>query len=191
MKLSFFQETLRWLIEDGYGKEIDWQRSIKPVESLQVFCDEATWVILNSGMKEQIARQIWNRIKMAWAEGKTTGSAFGHKGKVAAIDYIYANGLRLMKEYKAADNKIEYLQTIPFIGKITCWHLAKNYGEDVVKPDRHLVRIANYYKTTPDDLCEKLSKETGEKKCVIDIILWRGANLGIFSDEHLNYFDPQ
>jgi hypothetical protein len=191
MKLSFFQESLKMLIEDGYEDEINWQRNLAPVTDPVVFRDETIWVILNSGMKEQIARMIWNRIKEAWNQGKTTETAFRHKGKVAAIDQVCANYKDIFKQYQASDNKVDFLQTIPFIGGITKWHLAKNMGIDVVKPDRHLIRIANYYKTTPDDLCEKLSKETGEKKCVVDIILWRGANLGIFSDENLLFFDPQ
>ncbi len=190
MKSELFQHLLAELY-NGYGSEIDWQRTVKPVEILDDFCGEAAWVILNSGMKEQIARMIWNRIKQAWKDGKPTSTAFNHKGKVAAIDFIYSNSLTLFDGYKAATNKIEYLQTIPFIGKITCWHLAKNLGEDVVKPDRHLVRLANYYNTSPDALCEKISKENNEKKCVVDIILWRACNLQMLSNETLQAIDPQ
>src|SRR5204862_28581 len=35
-----------------------------------------------------------------------------------------------------------WLTRCPYIGPVTCWHLAKNVGMDVVKPDRHLVRMA-------------------------------------------------
>lgn len=162
---------------NGYAEEINWQRNLKKCDDSRLFADETCWVILNSGMKEQIVRLIWNRIKQAWSESKKTETAFNHKGKVKAIDYVQENASYLFAKWQHAEDKMQCLREIPFIGDITCWHLAKNLGEDVVKPDRHLVRIANQYDTTPNELCEKLSKETGEKKCVIDIVLWRAANL--------------
>lgn len=167
------------LIIDGYGHEIDWQTNIQPVSDSHTLRDEAIWVILNSGMKEQIARIISNRIKQAWSDGKPTSSAFGHKGKVAAIDYVRENCGKIYEQYYRASNKIEFLQTIPFIGGITKYHLAKNLGHDCVKPDRHLVRIAKEYKFNDCfDLCKWLSSETGDKVSVVDIVLWRAANLG-------------
>lgn len=165
------------LIGLGYGDEISWQRDLKECDNPVNFACETVWVILNSGMKEQIARKIWDRIQDVWRKGGETSQAFRHIGKVKAIDFVWSNKQHLFDNYKEADNKPEYLQSIPFIGKITCWHLAKNLGHDCVKPDRHLVRIAEQYGMTPDSLCEKLSKETGEKKSVIDIIIWRACNL--------------
>lgn len=106
-------------------------------------------------------------------------TVFHHKGKVKAIEYIIANGERLFEEYIESKDKLEYLKTLPFIGEITKYHLAKNLGENVVKPDRHLVRIANNYNTTPYELCEKLSKETSYRIATIDLIIWRAANLGL------------
>lgn len=165
------------LIMLGYQEEIEWQESLKPCDNSFDFRDETIWVILNSGMKEQIARIIINRIRLAIDEGRDISTAFNHKGKVAAIKHVRENCGKLFEGYVMAGNKIEFLQTIPYIGKITCWHLAKSLGEDCVKPDRHLVRIASGYDLTPDNLCEKLSKQTGFRKCTIDIILWRAANL--------------
>lgn len=172
-----FQVLQQKLIYMGYGGEIDWQRNLQECDNYVTFIDEAIWVILNSGMKEQIARQISNRIKAALIEGRDISEVFGHKGKVAAIKLLLHKGHELFAEYCKSENKIEYLKTIPFIGNITCYHLAKNLGHDCVKPDRHLVRVANKYNLTPDELCETISKETGEKKCVIDIIIWRACNL--------------
>lgn len=161
----------------GYWEEISWQQNLKPCDNGQTFLMETCWVILNSGMKEQIARKIWERIQEAWDLGIDISNVFKHKGKVAAIKLVKLTYHKLFENYLLSENKIEYLQAIPFIGKITCYHLAKNLGHDCVKPDRHLVRIAERYQTTPDALCEQLSKDTGEKKCVIDIILWRACNL--------------
>lgn len=179
MKAEQFTLLVSQLIEMGYGDEINWQRSLKICEEPHLFFTEACWVILNSGMKEQIARKIWERIQDAWSKNIDISEVFKHKGKVAAINYLMDNYKELFKQYRKSTDKIVFLQTIPFIGKITCYHLAKNLGHDCVKPDRHLVRIAEQYNTTPDELCEKLSKETKEKKCVIDIVIWRACNLRI------------
>lgn len=167
------------LIEAGYSNEIDWQTTLKPVTDPKVFRNEAIWVILNSGMKEQIARIISNRIRQAIADKKDISTAFGHKGKVAAIKQIIGGYQQMFDDYVAAKDKVEYLQTIPFIGGITKYHLAKNLGHDVVKPDRHLVRIGKMYNMSCDDLCEKISNETGDKVSLVDIVLWRSANLGM------------
>ncbi len=177
-KREFF-EIVDKLLELGYGEEIGWQRDLKECESNIQFAKEAIWVILNSGMKEQIARKISDRIYEALDSGRDISEVFGHKGKVSAIKYVLASSGKLFAEYVEAKDKIDYLQTIPFIGKITCYHLAKNLGHDCVKPDRHLVRVASKYKQTPDEFCEELSKATGERKCVIDIIIWRACNLKI------------
>jgi len=177
MKLSEFLKLMGQVIEQGYGDEIEWQEGLMPCDNSFSFRDETIWVILNSGMKEQIARMISDRIKKAIGEYRDISEAFNHKGKVAAIKLVMQKHGELFTEYRKSENKIEFLQTIPYIGKITCWHLAKNLGEDCVKPDRHLVRIGEMYGMTPDGLCKKLSEESGFKKCTVDIILWRSANL--------------
>lgn len=166
------------LINEGYENEILWQTNLQPVTDPEIFRDETIWVILNSGMKEQIARMIWEKIKFAIKEDIDISQAFGHKGKVAAIKYIRSNYETIFSGYLKAPNKIEYLQEIPFIGSITKYHLAKNLGHDCVKPDRHLVRIAKKYGKCCEDMCEDISKETGDKVSVVDIVLWRSANLG-------------
>lgn len=178
MTKSDFDLLVSGLIESGYSDEIIWQRELKECDNSIDFFMEACFVILNSGMKAQIAVKIWEKIKYAWSINLDISEVFGHEGKVAAIKYIKKNCVRLFGEYIESTDKIAYLETLPFIGKITKFHLAKNLGHNCIKPDRHLVRIAQMYNTTPDELCENLSKETGEKKCVIDIILWRSANLG-------------
>lgn len=167
------------LIEFGYGHEIEWIANIQPCYSSLDFFEEAVWVILNSGMKEQIARQIWKRIKNAWEEGQPTSSAFGHKGKVAAIDFIRKNRQDIFDQYFGSAEPLEFLESLPFIGKITKYHLAKNLGIDCVKPDRHLVRLAAQYKFQDAfEFCRSISNDTGDKVSMVDMVLWRSANLG-------------
>ncbi len=179
MTKEYYQQLKLDLIADGYGHELDWIANIQPCKDAHDFSCEATWVILNSGMKEQIARQIWLKIQKAWGDGKPTASAFGHKGKVAAINFIRGNKEDIFNQYDCSLDKLEFLESLPFIGKITKYHLAKNLGFDVVKPDRHLVRIANNYGFKDCfQMCNHISLETGDKVSMIDMVLWRSANLG-------------
>lgn len=179
MTAEKYFELKKQIIDAGYEHEINWIANIKPCDNECYFVGETIWVILNSGMKEQIARMILERIQKAWQDGKPTSSAFGHKGKVAAIDHIKQNGTELFDKYCSSTLKLEYLQTLPFIGGITKYHLAKNLGIDCIKPDRHLVRIAKSFDLTPEGMCELIRDRTGEKLSMIDMVIWRAANLGM------------
>jgi hypothetical protein len=180
MTEAMYRHIKKELYQGGYAGEIDWQTNLKPCNDANDFMGETCWVILNSGMKEQIARKIWERIQEAWLNGKTAFDVFKHTGKCQAIEFIRTHKDAVFAKYLESDNKIDYLEkTIFFIGKITKYHLAKNLGHDCVKPDRHLVRIAGKVNKTPDELCKELSDQTGDKVCVIDIVLWRAANLGM------------
>ena len=179
MNKTVFLNLRQEVINAGYGDEIVWQEGLTPTNREGIFFREYMWVVLSSGMKNQIARLIEERIYQAWAEGKSTSSAFRHKGKVAAIEKVRGNKARYFFDYLQAGNKLDYLETLPYIGQITKYHLAKNLGEDVVKPDRHLVRIAEQYGTTPLKLCQNLAKEVGYRLVTVDLIIWRAANLGL------------
>lgn len=88
---------------------------------------------------------------------------------------------------KFRDNKLskpELLQKLPYIGKITCFHLARNIGIlDSVKPDLHLVRMAKHWNFTDcNQMCiylqEKHLEKSGKKLelGIIDLILWYSAS---------------
>jgi hypothetical protein len=70
------------------------------------------------------------------------------------------------------------------MGPATSHHLAKNIGLDVVKADRHLLRIAEKAGyNCPDELCETISEYVGDKKSVVDVVIWR------FAATQSNYLD--
>jgi hypothetical protein len=167
------------LIRAGYGAEIQEFRDIKPCDNPFDFWMEYSWVVISSGIKNQVARIIWNRVLLAMTEGKPIyPGAFRHKGKAEAIETMWqAKETTFVEEYLKAKDKIGYLETLSWIGGITKYHLAKNLGLPVCKPDRHLTRIAKQYGMTPVEMCERLSRETGDSIAVIDSVIWRAANL--------------
>lgn len=104
---------------------------------------------------------------------------FAHRKKAEAV---VAGAVKVARDRPMADRlanlseteALEYLESFPFIGKVTRYHLARNVGFDVVKPDRHLVRLAQAYDCdSPDTLVSVISEQTGERKGFIDYILWQ------------------
>lgn len=179
MEATRFFELRQKVINAGYGEEIVWQESVTEPDTADEFMWQYIWVVISSGMKNQVARIIELRIINAYNNGKPINTAFRHKGKVKAIEYMMVNHDELFEQYLNNKDKLAFLKSLPWVGEITKYHLAKNLGEDIAKPDRHLVRIAHRYGETAQALCEKLAKETGYRIATVDLIIWRAANLGI------------
>jgi hypothetical protein len=168
------------LIKKGYLDEIAWAENITPCDTAFRFAAEYAYVVCNSGMKQQIAAEIYKRLWRAIVfEQPITAKIFRHKAKIAAIKEVYNNRDRYFQEYKAAADKLAYIGNMPYMGEIIKYHLAKNLGIGVCKPDRHLKRIADDYGMEPQEMCERLSAATGDKLAVIDMVIWRAANLGL------------
>lgn len=179
MEVEEFRRIESSVVSQGYAAELGWAASIKLCPNADTFAFEAAWVIISSGIKNQVARKIEFRFSAGLKKGQSALVTIGHKGKAQAIDYIIANRARLFREYQNAEDKIACLETLPWIGPTTKYHLAKTLGIDTCKPDRHLLRIAAKYNMDPFTLCEDLAKKTGKKITFIDSVLWRAANLGL------------
>jgi hypothetical protein len=132
-------------------------------------------VICNSGMKNTVARGIFERCKTALILGAPVRLAFKHPGKVAAIERIWRDREILFNGFIEASDRLAYLETLPWIGGITKYHLAKNFGQDVAKPDVHLVRLADREGCTVQAMCERLAGETGLRIATVDTVLWRAC----------------
>lgn len=178
MKVETYLDLKFKVIDAGYEGEVGWAESLRPCTSAGKFRDEYIWVVLNAGMKEQVAREIYRKINEAMQIEIPIEEVFGHKGKVEAIKKMNDSYEANFAMFLDVTDKLAFLETLPWIGKITKYHLAKNLGIDHVKPDRHLVRIAKKYKTTCLEMCKKLANETGDRLSVIDVVIWRAANLG-------------
>ncbi len=163
----------------GFDDDIEWAENLQPPASSVDFAQEVIFVICNSGMKNEIARTIYERVIGAIKADVPVQEVFGHAGKAGAIKTIWADRDRLYAEYMAAPDKLWYLETLPWIGGITKFHCAKNFGLQFAKPDVHLQRLADTFKTSPQALCEDLSKACGYKVATVDTLLWRAAALGI------------
>ncbi len=184
------------VIASGYGHEIDWQDTRKLMSLTESeFLQESAWVILCAGMKEIVIRRIFQNISsvfMHWIDAISIIESaelckakalviFNHPRKISAILSICKKvselGFERIRNLIYTQG-VDFLKTFDFIGPITCYHLAKNIGLDVVKPDRHLMRIANVTKfSNPYELCCLISEMTGDRIAVVDLVLWRYATI--------------
>lgn len=172
--IKFYQKARKFIIAKGFENDIKWCESLKLEETTATrFFQEYIWCVLNAGMREQVARKIYDRfIKRLDLE------TIGHLGKREAINTGLKNYKIWFEKLLKSDDKIDFLESLPWIGKITKYHLARNIGIDCVKPDRHLKRIAERFGfQDPLEMCKEIQKITNERLGVIDVILWRYANL--------------
>lgn len=182
--VDLYVELKEALGQRGYWQEIDWAETVGPPAGSTAFFLEYAFVVINSGMKAEVARGIYERVIQAVVrDGRDARSAFRHPGKSAAIQSVYDDRVEWHARYRAAEDKLAFLASMPWIGPITKYHLAKNFGLDCVKPDRHLVRIAQAHASDPHTLCSELAEATGDRIGTVDYVLWRAAALGLLAAE--------
>jgi hypothetical protein len=176
----------RRIIEAGFANDIDWAEGLaKVVPDAHYVMRETAWVIINSGFRAKVAQKLWPRLRFAFNEFvpqlidetnfKAAMAILAHEGKMKAIvkvaEIITRDGIgQILEDAKDPPR----LTRLPFIGKITCYHLAKVLGVDVVKPDVHLTRAAvAAKKPSPLALCEAIRNAIGDTLTVVDSVLWR------------------
>jgi hypothetical protein len=194
--VSLYRNAEKHIRAAGFGWELDWQRR-RSFEALteQDLLRESAWVVLCSGFREAIVRNVFDYISLCFCDWEsaaeisrhqrtcidTAAWGFSNRRKLQAIasiaDLIHDHGFETLRN-QLSEDPISRLQIFPFIGPTTSWHLAKNIGFNVAKNDRHLARLALLHGfSDAHALCELIAETTGEPLSVIDIVLWRFATL--------------
>lgn len=190
--MRFFSQACSYVQHAGLSAEVAWQREVDFAAFTE--CEllrEHAWVTLCSGFRESAVRRAFDHVSLCFCDWEsaeaivsagdvcceTAASSFANrlklKGIFSAAKYIRDVGFDEFKQSVLAD-PINQLQKLAFVGPITSWHLAKNLGLDVAKPDRHLVRLSERLGfRSADHLCRELAATTGEQAKVIDLIVWR------------------
>ena len=190
--IDTYHKALEGLVPTNFSAEIEWQRNqvLREFEERDFLC-EAAWVVLNSGFRESVVRSKFDYVSLCfldWWSAKDIVEAkeqciasalheFGHAKKISSIAKIAEEiddlGFEHFKR-TVRNDPIGELAKLPHIGPITVWHLAKNLGFNVAKPDRHLVRLAmEHGYDCVHAFCQTISDGTGEYVAVIDLVLWR------------------
>jgi hypothetical protein len=177
-----FLQVVHRLCELGFRGDIDWSENAAPPATPEDFAEEAIFVICNGGMKNTVARKIYDRVMPQVRAGKPVAEVFGHRLKCRAIEKIWAERSIAFFTYdliETDEERIEFLGRLPHIGKITKFHLAKNFGVNVAKPDVHLQRLADHHRETVQGLCERLAEASRYKARTVDVLLWRACAEGV------------
>jgi len=190
--VNFFSRACSYVQHAGLSAEVAWQREADFTKFTErELLREHAWVALCSGFRESVVRRVFDHVSLCFCDWEsaeaivsagdvcylTAASRFANLAKLEGIfstaKHINDVGFSKFKQSVLAD-PINRLQTLPFIGPITSWHLAKNLGLDVAKPDRHLVRVSELLGfRSADHFCRELAAVTGEQAKVVDLIVWR------------------
>jgi hypothetical protein len=193
---SFYLAAKSNVIANGFAAEIDWQEGANlNALSESVFLREAAWVILSSGLSEQVVRRCfpdisaafnaWSSAEAIWRNRRTCRAdaltVFSSERKIDAIlaisGFVARYGFERCRVLLVNDG-LDFLMKFKFLGPATGRHLAKNIGFPLAKPDRHLKRIAcmlGYVNVS--DLCTEIATLVGDSVPVVDVVLWRYATL--------------
>ncbi len=169
------------------------------------FADMCAYVILAGGFSQKTAKkihaQITEYLHNNGANFDELFTMFHNKNKINAIIKIWNERHALCDEYyriEELNEKLNFLSKLPHIGKITANHLARNLGENIVKYDIWIQRLGVVYAGNPplqekinngklcpeiksvcDDMFAHLCLETGLPRGYIDVVLWKGCQLGL------------
>lgn len=184
------------VIEQGYADEIDWQDCLKFNDIAESdFLRESAWVILSAGMNERVIRNKFPAISSAFRDWESAAIIVRNRSRcrqvalavfrnIKKVDAILETARILAKRgfptVKAdiLEHGVDSIRQFPYMGPATSFHLAKNLGLPLVKPDRHLIRVAQTAGyPSPADLCSSIAHVIGDKVQVIDLVIWRYATL--------------
>lgn len=170
------------------------ERELAPPADADKLAAEVIWIILCAGRSAQAARTIEKKVWAALAAGTPVVGAFGHHAKAAAIERAWAERMTDFKRLQRAlprgpEAVIKWAGALPFVGPITKYQLAKNFGVRTVKPDLHLCRLAGIHHTErlpPGEryrrcqaMAEQISRDTGDSVPIVDSIAWLACNKGV------------
>lgn len=190
------------VLNSPYGDEIvEVLRETSEISESE-FLRELAWVILSAGIAEAVVRKKFAPISQCfrnWESARQISdnveecvasalSHFRHEGKIgaiatAAVRLSVAGSFERVRARILVD-PIRELRSFAYIGPVTAFHVAKNVGLRVAKPDRHLFRLAqsNGFNSV-NEFCETIAHFLGEDIRRVDSVLWRFATI------HRDYLD--
>lgn len=202
--IDIYLRAKQEVIANGWGGDIDWQESVRLDDvTEQSFLRDVAFVILNSGMRAAVILKHWPALREVFYDFASAVVVKRNHDEVRAealriinsppkIDAILdaANRVdiegwrRVFQQLHGSERDVlRYLSSYRYIGPVIMYHLAKNLGVQVAKPDRHLMRIAEAFgfDTRTDDnvqpFCRAIAEVTGDSIPVVDIVWWRWATI--------------
>lgn len=177
----------------------------KDTTSPQDWFQELIWVIHASGFSAKAVGKFITKITNAYGDFKSC-AGMNEEELLSVASPICNNPPKLLAVQKGSriilegfesgdwlswkkDNfkSAEDFSKFPFVGKVTCYHMARNLGYlESVKPDLHLNRIAKYYNfPSAFDMCASIQDDA--PLGLRDLALWYYCST--FGTKHLMGID--
>lgn len=185
---------------ENYGDEMDHISSIRLANvTRDFFFQEYMWVVHATGFSAKAVGKFLPKLIPAYGPWRELGNedfkTSFDRIKLVCNNYQKAHAVWSMAKLLVgipSDERSWFtfkyenlsspslLTKLPYIGKITCYHLGRNIGLlDCVKPDLHLVRMAKYWGFKD---CESMCREMQNNAFpdlplgIIDLCLWYSAS---------------
>lgn len=194
---KYFEKARKFTF-DNYSDEVVRISStnFKEVES-RTFFHEYMWTVHTTGFSAKAVGKFFPRLVEAYnsiellayeSEEETLDRVLkvcNNRQKAIAVKKmatLIRDKVDLMGWQTFRDTELctpELLTKLPYIGKITCFHLARNIGLlDSVKPDLHLIRMARFWGFQDCiEMCKSIQSENPDLPLgIIDLVLWYGAS---------------
>ncbi len=203
---EYFEAALKF-VEQHYPEQLETLSSTK-FEDVDdnFFFQEYVWVVHATGFSAKAVGKFIPRLLSAYGQWQSLASVefsevmryvapvCNNSQKAKAVHATAKlmqkgidgpNGIGWDAWKKANLNSPELLSKLPYIGKVTCFQLARNIGLlEFIKPDLHLVRMAKHWGFKDCvTMCETLQKEhesnSGKRLPlgIIDLVLWYSASV--------------
>jgi hypothetical protein len=166
-------------------KEIERVSNLQLPKNADDLAERLIFTVLTSGFGYIPAKSVFPGVKSALLAGKPVyPKAFANKNKAGAIERIWLARRDLFAKSKMLSSEKQWLKwcgQIPYVrGPAVRYHALRNLAAlDVAKPDRLMKRIAKRAGESVADMCERLSKLSGDRVGVVDVVLWYAASVGI------------
>jgi hypothetical protein len=192
----FYAEARRTVVDAGFAAELDWQATREPAQiNESTFLREAAWVILNSGFREAVVRRHFGYISLCFCDWESAATVLANADLCVETAYTAFRNARKMQaivevcrsverttfatfRVRLMNDALATIGQLGYFGPATTYHLAKNLGFQVAKPDRHLVRMAaRFGMADVQQFCAEVAVAAGDSVNVVDVTLWRYAVL--------------
>ncbi len=181
---EFYLKAQECIIDAGYQWEID-NCKLFHIESMDAdtFALQYTFAVMSStGLNNKVVQKMYDKfIEAVRCGNRRPFDTIPNRRMRDAIVrgwFDPAGTLKKIQMMKTDEERIAYIGTLRQMGPKSSLHFARNIGIDCVKPDRHMIRLAQKFGyATPLEMCKDIQSETNERLGVIDVILWRYCNL--------------
>lgn len=195
-----YYEAAMDFAEQFYGEEMRRISSTKFDEvTPDFFFNEYVWVVHATGFSAKAVGKFMPRLVEAYGPWHRLGAEKDFTSVFGRVRQVVNNGGKAMAVHNTArlmrkelvDGGVPWedfragrlsapkaLAKLPYIGPVTCYHLGRNIGLlDCVKPDLHLVRMAEHWGFADCvEMCKEMRGDDNVPLGIVDLALWYAAS---------------